>query len=146
MLRRSAILVLIAAALFSLAAGGCSSEDLVAPAAAETSLARVASSSMTVDIAVAPSTIIIKDKGEWITVHAVIPYSSVEAETVLLDGIDAVSTFADARGELVAKFDHEEICAIVAPPQASLTLTGMTTAGEPFEGVDTVRVSERGNS
>jgi len=146
MFRRSAILVFIAAALFSLAAQGCSSESLVAPVAAETSFARAASSSMTVDIAVAPSTIIIKDEGEWVTVHAVIAYSSVDAETVLLDGITAVSTFADARGELVAKFDHAEICAIVAPPQATLTLTGLTTGGEPFEGIDTVRVSEKGNS
>ena len=146
MFRRSAIIVFIAAALFSLAAQGCSSESLVSPVAAETSFARAASSSVTVDIAVAPSTIIIKDEGEWITVHAVIAYSAVEAGTVLLDGIAAVSTYADARGEFVAKFDHEAICAIVAPPQATLTLTGTTTAGESFEGIDTVRVSEKGNN
>ncbi len=145
MFRRSAVIVYIAVMLFSLAAQGCSSDALVTPVEAETSFARAASSSVIIDIEVAPSMIIIKDEGEWVTVHAVIPYSTVEAGSVTLNGIQAVSTFPDACGELVAKFAHEDICAIVAPPSATLTLTGMTTAGDVFEGTDTVRVSEKGN-
>jgi len=144
MFRRSAVLVFIAAALFSLAAQGCSSESIMNPVEADTPLAREASTSVTIEIQVAPSTIVIKDEGEWVTVHAVIPYSTVDAGTVLLDGITPVSTFADACGDLVAKFDHEVMCAFVDPPEATLTLTGMTTDGESFEGVDTVRVILKG--
>ncbi len=144
MFRRSAILVFIAAALFSLAAQGCSSESIMNPVEAETSFAREASSSVTIEIQVSPAMIILKEEGNWVTVHAVFAYSNVETGTVALNGIPAASTFADDCGELVAKFALEDICAIVAPPEATLTLTGMTTAGESFEGVDTVRVSEKG--
>ena len=59
------------------------------------------------------------------------------------DGIAAHHTFADARGELVAKFVLEEARTIVAPGANDLTLTGMTEAGLSFSGTDTVLVIEQ---
>jgi len=49
-------------------------------------------------------------------------------------------TKADCRGELVAKFDEAAVKAIVEPPSATLTLTGMTIDGDEFSGSDTVKV------
>jgi hypothetical protein len=144
MFRRSAVLFVLASTLFALVAQGCSSESITNPVAAETSFARAASSSVAVEIMVSPSMIVLKEEGNWVTVHAVLPYSSVEPETVALNGVPAALTFADDCGDLVAKFELEDICAIVAPPEATLTLTGVTTGGEIFEGIDTVRVMEKG--
>jgi acyl-CoA synthetase (AMP-forming)/AMP-acid ligase II len=145
MSRRTAAVICIAVLSFTIVAQGCSSDGIVAaPVSAETSSARFASAALTVDIQVSPSTIVLKEEGEWVTVHADIPYGDVASGTVSLNSIPATSTFADALGDLVAKFTLEEICAIVSPPEAVLTLTGTTAAGEPFEGADTVRVTTKG--
>jgi hypothetical protein len=102
--------------------------------------------SITVDVTISPSTIVLGAPGEWITAHTDIPYSSVDRSTVALNGIAVAVTKADACGDLVAKFRRPEIEAIVAPPEAILLLTGVTKQGEPFAGEDTVVVVERGVS
>ena len=96
----------------------------------------------TVTIRVAPGTIAINSKGTWVTVHAGIPYTVVDASTVELNGISARFCFADDRGNLVAKFTLADIKEIVAPPTAILTLSGATKDGEPFSGSDTVKVKK----
>lgn len=145
MVRVSVVLVSTAVALIAFAGQGCSSEGVVSPVTADATPSRAASSTTTVDIQVSPATIIIKEEGEWVTVHAAIPYSDVATDTVALEGIPAALTFADACGDLVAKFALEDVLTIIAPPEATLTLTGVTGAGDLFEGSDTVRVSEKGN-
>lgn len=96
----------------------------------------------TVTIRVAPGTIAINSKGTWVTVHAGIPYTQVAAGTVELNGISARLCFADDRGNLVAKFTLERIKEIVAPPTATLTLSGATKDGELFSGSETVKVKD----
>lgn len=92
-------------------------------------------------VTVSPSTIVLGlDKGSEVTVHTDIPLSVVDRSSVALSGVTPYTTFADSCGNLVAKFRQEEIESIVAPPQATLTLTGMTEDGESFSGSDTVRV------
>jgi hypothetical protein len=93
-----------------------------------------------VPIVVAPSTINLQAAGEWVTVHAEIDYSDVEAASVTLNGIPVKATFADSRGELVAKFVVGAVRGIVEPGTAELTLSGTTRDGGTFSGTDTVKV------
>ncbi|MBN1825450.1 MAG: hypothetical protein JW958_04220 [Candidatus Eisenbacteria bacterium] len=96
-----------------------------------------------VTIRIAPSVLQLDTvQGGEITVHADIPLSRVDTFSVELSGVPALYTKADARGNLVAKFDENEIEALVSPPEATLTLIGLTVDGEPFTGSGVVGVRD----
>jgi hypothetical protein len=78
----------------------------------------------------------------WMTIHADIDFSQVDRVSVTLEGVAAFTTFADNRGDLVAKFIYSEIAKLVLGDAAelTLTLTGTTREGEDFWGEDVVRV------
>lgn len=92
-------------------------------------------------IAVSPQTILLSSyQGGTVVVHTAIKLSTVDRGSVALSGIPAVRTRSDARGNLVADFNEEDVKAIVAPPESELTLTGLLLTGDPFSGSDIVRV------
>jgi hypothetical protein len=96
-------------------------------------------------IQVSPSTINLAYEGTEVTVHAEIPYGEVALEADLtLNGVLVCRTKADARGDLVAKFDVDSVKGIFTgetlPASAELELMGETLAGTFFHGIDTVRV------
>ncbi len=92
-------------------------------------------------VAVSPHTLLLGSvQGGSVVVHADIPYSQVDLSTLALDGIAVLHTQADSRGDLVAYFDEAAVKEIVAPPSATLTLTGEIKDGTPFDGSDTVQV------
>ena len=92
-------------------------------------------------VLISPQTLLLgEEQGGSVVVHMEIPYSQVNSSTVALDGVQALWTKADLRGDLVAYFDEVAIKAIVAPPSATLTLTGNLHDGTPFAGSDTVQV------
>ena len=98
----------------------------------------------TVPIVVSPNVLNLDSQGVWVTVHAEIPYSIVEGASVTLNGIPVDATFADSRGDLVAKFIIEKVKDYVTsgcdvPGDVTLTLTGDSTEG-PFSGTDTIQV------
>ncbi len=93
-----------------------------------------------VDIMVSPSTLYLESEGTWVTVHADIPYGAVVSASVELNGIAVDWTKADNQGDLVAKFELDTVKGIVAPPSATLTLSGTTIDGSTFSGTDTVKV------
>jgi hypothetical protein len=96
-----------------------------------------------ISISVSPKTIVLGlDKGDRVTVHTDIPLALVDRESLTLSGVSPVLVKADNRGNLVAKFAQASIEALVAPPEATLALTGTTTGEVPFRGSDTVRVIE----
>ena len=95
---------------------------------------------LTVPIVISPSTINLESEGTWVTVHAEIDYSDVVGATVTLNGITVKSTFADNRGDLVAKFAVGDVRGIVEPGTAQLTLSGTTRDGDTFSGTDMVKV------
>lgn len=79
-----------------------------------------------IDIEVAPSVINLGSASPWVTIHADIPYLTVEAGSVQLyllgdsvsGNVAPVLCFADDRGDFVAKFNMEAVRAYIA-----LTLT-----------------------
>jgi hypothetical protein len=97
-------------------------------------------SSTQISIKVSPNTIALDSLGELLTVHTDIPLGLVDTSSLSLNGVEVAWTKADARGNLVAKFDLAEIKAIVEPPQATLQLQGLTNDGVEFSGTDTVTV------
>ena len=84
--------------------------------------------------------------GPSVTVHANVSYYLVDAASVKLADIEPTSTFADDCGNLVGKFDRDEICDIVEPPEAELTLTADMKDGTSISGTDTIRVFLRPNA
>ena len=95
-------------------------------------------------VAVSPHMLVLGyDQGGTVTVHTNVPLSSVDTGSLALNGIPATGSKADNRGNLVAFFSEAEVKAIVAPPSAVLTLTGLTNDGDTFEGSDTASVVDK---
>jgi len=100
-----------------------------------------------ITIQVSPQTILVgADQADMVTVHAEIPYSLVNETaplTLTLNGVAVQFTFADNRGDLVAKFLASDIKKLlgVVPPHVTLILSGVTEDGIPFSGSDEVRVT-----
>jgi hypothetical protein len=92
---------------------------------------------------VSPQTIVIGSDSPCVTVHLAVPLSAVNRSSVELSGIAPYLVKADSRGDLVAKFRSDKVEAIVAPPSATLTLTGVMVDGEPFSYSATVTVIKR---
>ena len=130
--------------LLVIGAGCADSQAVVSPFEAD-GISERAEAETALEIQISPQTLVIATPGPWVTVHTNVPYSDVAASTVELEGIPASSTFADDCGDLVAKFVRDEICAIVAPPEATLTLTAEMADGEFISGSDTIVVFERLN-
>lgn len=99
-----------------------------------------------VAVAISPGTLNLGSSGEWVTAHVDIPFAAVAAGSVDLGGVPAALLKADDCGNLVAKFAIEDVKAIVAPPSATLTLTGTTKDGDVFSGSDTIQVVDAGGS
>lgn len=92
-------------------------------------------------VAVSPQTLLLSsDQGGEVTVHTAVPYRDVDTSSLTLNGIPVRWTKADARGNLVAKFDEAQVKAIAAPPSLTLTLSGNYKDGSGFSGSDTVQV------
>jgi hypothetical protein len=99
---------------------------------------------ITVAVNVDPDTLNLKSSGQWVTVYADIPFADVDPASLALSGVPAARAAADPSGKLMAKFPRAAIQAIVAPPQATLTLTGVTVDGTQMVGSDTIRVIKPG--
>lgn len=93
-----------------------------------------------IGIQISPNVLNISSQGVWVTVHADIPYYSVLGATVTLNGVPVTTTFADDRGDLVAKFVIESVKAVVVTGNIELVLTGTTKEGETFTGTDIIKV------
>jgi len=98
-------------------------------------------------IAVAPGTIALNSEAVWLTVHADIPYAAVAGVAVAVNGteVTVTRTFADSVGDLVVKCPIDEVKGIVGgASSATVVLSGITKADEPFTGSDTVKVTGGG--
>jgi len=102
-----------------------------------------------ITIQCSPSSVVLHAvrSGDWLTVHADIPYSVVNTDTVVLiapkgSPLEAFATFDDDRGNLVAKFKMSDLKLLldVEAKTNELTLAGCTKDGDTFAGSDTVRI------
>lgn len=92
-------------------------------------------------IAVSPQTLLLSQpQGGEVTVHTAIPYGSIVSSSLALNGVAAKYCFADCRGNIVGKFDEDAIEATVAPPSATMVVTGTLRDGTDVAGTDDVRV------
>lgn len=100
---------------------------------------------ITLEIQVSPSVLNIQMQGQVVTVHTDIAYSTVDAETVTMNGVEIDHWKADNQGNFVAKFLVGEIVGIATVGELNeLTLEGFTTSGETFSGTDEVMVINTG--
>lgn len=99
-------------------------------------------SQTTIDIQVSPNVLNLQNNGQVVTVHTDIAYSTVDAETVMMNGIVIDSWKADDNGFFVAKFIMSEIVGLPLNigDYNDLTLTGSTYSGEAFTGTDQILV------
>jgi hypothetical protein len=101
-----------------------------------------------VTITVSPNTLAISSMGNQVTIHTNIPAGSVNVSTLELyvDGSEppllAIATFADDRGNLVAKFDMGEVKSIVSVPSAEFTMTGDYFGDGGFSATDVIKVTK----
>lgn len=90
---------------------------------------------VTVEFVVSPQVIVLLSKSDnCVTVHANIAYALVAGDTITLNGLGAYATFADNRGEFVAKFDLNRIKQMVSPPDAIMMLRGQLKDGTVIGG------------
>ena len=89
-----------------------------------------------ISIQVSPNVLNLLNKGEVVTVHTDIAYSSVEGSTVSLNDVEISHWKADNRGNFVAKFVMQDIkdLPLNIGGYNTLTLEGETVSGEEFVG------------
>ncbi len=97
-----------------------------------------------IDIDVAPNVLNIQSEGTVVTVHTNIAYSAVDGASVMLNDVPIAWWKSDSRGQFVAKFNMEEVTALVDAHvidlgNITLTLTGSSVFGD-FTGSQTIQV------
>ena len=100
-----------------------------------------------IEVQVAPNVLNIQNNGVVVTIHTDIPYSQVIALSVSLNGIEIQSWKADSQGFFVAKFNIEEVKALVDPEiegYNTLTLIGESTTGDFSGSEDILVISKTG--
>ena len=78
--------------------------------------------------------------GNWVTVHADIPYADVDVETLLLNAVAVDFAKPDDRGDLVAKVRLTKLIGTLGEGKNILVFEGYTTENEFFFGEDMVFV------
>ena len=98
-------------------------------------------------IKVSPNNLAISSMGTKVTIHSNIPAGSVNVSTLELriDGgepLYPIATFADDRGNLVAKFNMNDAKGMVSVGQATFTMTGDYFAGGDFSASDVIKITK----
>jgi len=104
------------------------------------SAAAVDLATLTVPIQVSPAMLVLAGPGVWLTVHADVAFSLVDASSLTVNGVPSASAFADDRGDLVVKVYQADIEPLVAPPAATIVLDGKLKDETAFTGVEQIRV------
>lgn len=139
--RRSFVMLTGSLILMAVSCAACGDTSIVSPLAPAEAASRAdMPAEFEILIQLSPATLILDSPGTWVTVHADIAYSDVDSATLTMNGVELVYSKSDNRGQLVVKFARADVQDIVAPPEALLTLTGLTVSGEPFSGSEMIRV------
>ncbi len=86
---------------------------------------------------VSPNVFILDHMGLTVSIHTEVKVSSVLRSSVVLHGVNGASITplyitSDSRGNLVAKFESDDIKRIVEIPRTELSLSGFFNSGETF--------------
>jgi len=94
-----------------------------------------------IDITVAPSTLNLSHEGDTVTVHTNLAYTTALKTDFKwsLNGAPSYSVFSDDCGDLVAKFDVDDLT-VITGREVTMTLTGQTDNSVVYEGSDEIRV------
>lgn len=139
--RRSFVMLAGSLILMALTCAACADTSIVSPVPPAEAASRAnMPADLEIAIQISPATLILNSPGTWVTVHADIAYSDVDSATLTMNGVELVYSKSDNRGQLVVKFARADVQDIVAPPEALLTLTGLTVSGEPFVGTEMIKV------
>ena len=100
-----------------------------------------------IEIQISPHVLNLQKMGDVVTVHADIDYYLVDDVTVALNGMLSINCFSDDRGDLVAKFEMEDIrdLTLNIGEENDFELTGTTEDGNVFYGNESIKVIDEGN-
>lgn len=105
-----------------------------------------------------PDTLNLKSKGKWVTCYIQLPeecdVDDIDVGTIQLE-VDIYAQQSNVQdGILMVKFDRQETTELIygylgilgldLPTDVPLKVTGQLTNGTPFEGIDMVRIIEKG--
>jgi len=102
------------------------------------------------EVDIDPNTLNLNSKGRWITAFIWFPeeyyVTDIEPDSVLLAGEIKPERFwlSEDNQIAIAKFDREQVQAILEAGDIELTITGQLTDDTPFEAKDIIKVIERG--
>ena len=99
-----------------------------------------------IEIQVAPNVLNLQNQGQVVTIHTDRAYSTVDASTVFLNGVEIESWKADNQGYFVAKFNMDEIQGLpelIVDEYNEFKLEGITYGGNPFVGYQDVLIIDR---
>ena len=96
-----------------------------------------------IEIDCSPNVINIGSQGTIFTIHTDIPFSAVVGAECTLNGLEISWWKSDDRGYFVAKFDLDavkDLDGLIIGGYNELTLSGVKTDGELFEGMQPILV------
>ncbi len=102
------------------------------------------------DVRIVPRTISLASSGKWITAFLRLPedynVSDIDSNSVSLEDEIQPELFSVDEQEQIAtaRFNREDVQAILEVGDIELTITGRLTDDTPFEAKDTIKVIERG--
>jgi parallel beta-helix repeat protein/predicted outer membrane repeat protein len=101
-------------------------------------------------VRIIPRRISLRSRGKWIAAFIRLPeeynVADIDPDTVLLQGDIEPQRFwfAQRHQIAIARFSREEVRNILSAGEVELTITGQLTDGTVFEGVDIIKVIDRG--
>jgi len=105
------------------------------------------------EVRIIPRAINLASKGKWITCYIWLPeqynVADIDPNSIFLeDEIEPEQFFVDEEKQVVmARFSREKVQTILSPPmaeQVELTVSAHLTDGTVFEGMDTIRIIDKG--
>jgi hypothetical protein len=100
-------------------------------------------------VRIVPRTINLQSKGKWIAAYIRLPedynVTDIEPNSIFLENeIKSEQISIDEQSQVaVARFDREDVQAILDIGDVELTITGKLNDGTPFEAKDTIRVIDK---
>ena len=107
-------------------------------------------SAIQAEVDIDPNTLNLNSKGRWVTAFIRLPeeynVADIDPNSVILEGQVKPKRFWLAEDEqiAIAKFDREQVQAILAVGEIELTVTGQLADGTSFKASDVIKVIDKG--